>query len=63
MQSVQPSRFRRDYPDFVGIIPILLENPESRRKFGRDKIPILKPRKLFSSNKQGNEILDLDLMR
>ena len=43
-----------NHPDFVGIIPILLENPESRRNFGWD-------RKLFSSNKQGNEILDLDL--
>ena len=33
-----------------------------RRNFGRGrKIQILKPRKLFSSNKQGNEILDLDL--
>ena len=46
-----------NHPDFVGIIPILLENPESRRNFGRDrKIPILNPGKLFSSNKQGNEI-------
>ena len=55
-----------NHPDFVGIIPILLENPESRRNFGRDrKIPILNPRirKLFSSNKQGNEILDLDLRK
>ena len=51
-----------NYPDFVGIIPILLQNPESRRNFGRDsKIPILKTRKLFSSNEQGNETLDLDL--
>ena len=25
-----------NHPDFVGIIPILLENPESRRNFGRD---------------------------
>ena len=51
-----------NHPDFVGIIPSLLENSESRRNFGRDrKIPILKPRKLVSSNKYGNEILDLDL--
>ena len=55
-QNDQPSRFRRDYPDFAW------KSRQSRRNFDRDsKIPILKPRKLFSSNKQGNVILDLDL--
>ena len=37
-----------NHPDFVGIIPILLENPESRRNFGRDReIPILKAQKVI----------------
>ena len=63
MRETNVSIYRvSNHPDFVGIISILLENPESGRNFGRDrKIPILKPRKLFSSNKHGNEILDLDL--
>ena len=26
-----------NHPDFVGIIPIFLENPESRRNLGRDR--------------------------
>ena len=37
-----------NHPDLAVIIPILLENPESRRNFGRDrKIPILNPRSYF----------------
>ena len=53
-----------NHSDFVGIIPILLENPESQLLCGRDrKIPILTRVVIFSSNshkrRQNAEFLTL----
>ena len=64
-----------NHPDFVGIIPILLENPKSRRNLGWDRknpdfedlLPqAMSPEGYFRQILiilviQGNEILNLDI--